>query len=198
MRSLITRAPRAAVLAAALMLATACVPNSSNDDRAQVIPGVPSGTVAIRPERLEPFCQAMIGLSETLETDPPADVNALVIEIYTDIADDVPPEISGEFTAVLALLQGKPVPVTQPEVTELTATQQVATAETSTPGDGTGPDGSAVPVDDVFFNEGYLPGDDPTERLNAYVNFVCRDSQNNPGPPATQPHDGIAPSTDDS
>ena len=34
-------------------------------------------------------------------------------------------------------------------------------------------------------DEGYLPDDDAASRLNAYIQFACRDSQNNPGPSDT-------------
>jgi hypothetical protein len=54
--------------------------------------------------------------------------------------------------------------------------------------------GGSVPVEgDDPSDEGYLPSDDPTARLSAYVDYTCGGSLNNPGPPATQPFDDIAP-----
>ena len=49
---------------------------------------------------------------------------------------------------------------------------------------------SALPVTVTTvedFEEGYVPDDDASSRLNAYIAFACRDSQNNPGPADTQP-----------
>ncbi|MEZ5297784.1 MAG: hypothetical protein R2697_16345 [Ilumatobacteraceae bacterium] len=34
---------------------------------------------------------------------------------------------------------------------------------------------------------GLAPDDDPAARVNAYIDFACRGTANNPGPPATQP-----------
>jgi len=172
------------------MLTTACIPNGSDDDPIKAVPGVPTGTVAIPAERLTPFCQAMIDLSERLETDPPSDVDAYIIEAYSDIADQVPPEIANEFDAVLARLEGLPVPTIEPDAAGPSTTDQTATTA--------GTDSTLVREGDEFFEEGYVPGDDPAERLNAYVNFACRDIQNNPGPPATQPLSEIAPPATDS
>ena len=172
-----------------VILASACIPSGADDEPDEAIPVVPSGTVAIPPERLTPFCQAMIDLSETLETDPPDDIDALIVETYTDIVDDVPVEISNVFNAVLANLLDNPVPTT---------TGSSTTTPAATSGDGSAPESSLSREGDDFFAEGYLPGDDPAERLNAYVDFECRDIQNNPGPPATQPLGDIAPATNSS
>ncbi len=139
----------------------------------------------------------MIDLSGTLETDPPADVDALIIETYTDIADEVPAEISDEFNAVLANLKREPLPVIEPDISQPSTTIALAVETTALSGD-TQPGESTIPEGDEFFDEGYLPGDDPAERVNTYVDLVCRDNQNNPGPPATQPHDGIVPRATDS
>lgn len=199
MRSSIRRPGRAATVAAIAILAAACDPSGSGDESIEVVPGVPSGTVAVPPERLTPFCQAMIDLSERLETDPPQDIEAFIIDEYTRISDEVPAEISVEFNAVLAQLRGEPVPIDAIDVSTTTTSAATATSRTGTPtGANTEPDGSSGPEGDEFFEEGYLPGDDPAERLNAYVDFACRDSQNNPGPPATQPLDEIAPTTEPS
>jgi hypothetical protein len=158
------------------LLMTACTPDTSSSDEQADDKAVPEGTVEVPPERLTPFCEAMIELSDTLETDPPADPEALVIETYLGIEDEVPPEIAPDFQAVLADLQG-------------TTVSTVAAAGTggSLPTDGEDPS-----------DEGYLPSDDPTVRLTGYVDFTCRSNINNPGPPATQPHDDLVPPTTDS
>lgn len=143
---------------------------------------VPIASVTVPPERLTPFCQAMIDLGDRLETDPPDDVGALIIETYEGIVDEVPPEIANEFDAVLTSLRAG----TDPDAPG-------ASSPATTGSDSTGPD-STGPVStegDPFFEEGYLPDDDPSRRVNAYVQFACRDTANNPGPPATQPLDDI-------
>ena len=187
MRSPIRRTGHAAAAFGVLLSGIACTPGDSSSDQLEPVPGVPSGTVAIPPERLTPFCQAMNDLSDRLENDPPSDINGLIVETYTEIADQVPGEIANEFAAVLAGLQGGPLPV-----------PPVDTVDPATPTDATGPGDSLSLEDDELPDEGYLPGDDPAERVNAYVEFTCRDSQNNPGPPATQPFGDIAPPTTDS
>jgi hypothetical protein len=157
-----------AALATAAVAASACSSDDAGDagttdDRLVV------RDVTVPPERQTPFCQAMIDLSETLETDPPDDVTAYIVSVYTGILDEVPTEIEDEFRVVLAELQGAPVPTATIDAVEV---------------------GSAPPTSvEQFDAEGYSPEDDPTLRVNAYVDFACRDSVNNPGPPATQPLD---------
>lgn len=174
------------LLTAALLGVAACTPNEASTDEATIDPAVPSGTVAIPVERLTPFCQALIDLSEQLESDPPADIEALILETYLDIADEVPAEIADDFNAVLAGLQGLPIAAGPTDSTDPTATQPPATDPV---------DGSLLPEADAGFDEGRFNSDTPSQRLNDYVNFACRDSDNNPGPAATQPLDDIAPPT---
>ena len=172
----------AAVFGVALLMATACTPDtSSSDDEEAVEAAVPSGTVAAPPERLSPFCEAMIGLSDQLETDPPDDVEALIIETYLDIEDEVPADIAPDFAAVLADLQDPPASAVgdDPESTSEVPVSSVA----------------ATVDDDDESDEGYLPSEDPTARLSAYVDYTCGGSLNNPGPPATQPLEDITPTT---
>jgi len=187
MRSPIRWTGHAAVAAVVALSGIACTPDDSSSDQLEPVPGVPTGTVAIPPERLTPFCQAMNDLTDRLENDPPGDINGLIVETYTEIADQVPGEIADEFAAVLAGLQGVPLPGSPAD-----------TVDRATPADPTLPGDSLSLEDDEIPDEGYLPGDEPAERVNAYVEFTCRDSQNNPGPPATQPLGDIAPPTTDS
>lgn len=165
------------IVGGCLALATACnsgqVEESSNDTaEAEVAPA----TITVPPARLSPFCQAMIDLSDRLATDPPDDVNQYIVDTYLSIVDVVPPEIESDFLVVLAEIQtgDSGSPPTTPPSTEGPADEDLAD----------------------FDAEGRLPDDDPSERLNAYVDFTCRDSENNPGPPATPPNDVEAAPTD--
>ena len=155
---------------AVAVLAAACTPGgtSSDGDEEDATTGqLPSVTVTIPPSRLTPFCQAMIDLNERLENDPPDDVEAEIIDTYEGILGEVPAEIRTDFDAVLADLRGE--------------------APAST-GDPDAPTTSlGTPTSDPLADEGRAPGDDPAERLSAYVDFACRSIENNPGPPATQP-----------
>ena len=53
----------------------------------------------------------------------------------------------------------------------------------TTGGPGEATDATAAEGD----GEGAPVADTPSERLAAYVDFVCRGTANNPGPPDTQP-----------
>lgn len=164
----------AAVSGAVVLLSAACTPDtSSSGDDSDEADDVPGATVTVPPERMTPFCEAMIGLSDRIETDPPDDVEALVIETYLEIEDEVPADIAPDFAAVLAELQGEPLPSST--IAEDSVAPTVADGDLS--------------------DEGYLPSDNPTARLSAYVDYTCGGSLNNPGPPATQPFDDVIPTT---
>lgn len=177
----------------------ACTPDTSSSDEPVENPAVPSGTVAIPAERLTPFCEEMVALGERLLTDPPDDETAYIIESYHAIEDDVPAEISADFEAVLAGLEGRPIPTIDPDDTTLDAPESTPMIDSSTPivtaPPATDASGSVVPQDTTSSDEGYIPSDEPVERLNEYVDLVCRDSQNNPGPPPTQPLDAVPVAT---
>jgi hypothetical protein len=130
-------------------------------------------TVAVPPERQTPFCQAFAELDERIADLPEgADAGELIIDTYASIVDDVPPEIRDDFLTVLAALQAA---ATEGSV----AASSTSTSTTTT---------TAAPVTTLEdFEEGYTPDDSPALRLNAYVQFACRDGQNNPGPPDTEP-----------
>jgi hypothetical protein len=162
---------------AVLALAGSC---SSDDDAqsdsTQVAAG-PARTVAIPPERRSPFCEAIAELDDRLNAAPPdADTTAIIIDAYGDVVDEVPAEIRNDFLSVLAALQADPhgagetVPPT-PETALTTPPPSASAASTTFPG----------------VDEGYFPDDDASSRLNAYIQFACRDSQNNPGPSDTEP-----------
>lgn len=132
----------------------------------------------------------MIDLADQLENDPPDDIEAEIIETYAGILDEVPDAIREDFDAVLADLRGQPVP----DASDADAdTAEDAPGTTFDPGPpATDATGATVPSGDPFFDEGYDPDDSPALRLNAYVDFECRDVANNPGPPATQPLSDVA------
>ena len=115
--------------------------------------------------------------------------SAVILETYLGVATDVPPEIADDFDAVLAGLQGRPLPTVAPDP---------ATTDPVTP------DPVARPIRSTHrcyrqrttgSTRGASTATSPSQRLNDYVNFVCRDSDNNPGPAATQPLDDITPAT---
>lgn len=140
----------------------------------------PITSITVPPERLTPFCEAMIALTDRLLTDPPDDSNRLIVETYTSLLDVVPEEIEAEFAAVLdSLRTGRPATVpTDPP----TASVPPSTAPVVTDASGSTVAADRVPVADEAFVD-----DDPTRRVNDYVQFSCRDTTNNPGPPPTQP-----------
>lgn len=160
---------------------TGCTPGatSSGEDDDSSAAEAPAATVTIPPVRLTPFCQAMIDLADRLEEDPPDDVEAEIIATYEQIEDEVPAEIRDDFDAVLADLRGEAPPL-PPSTTDDVTTDVPPVATSTDPSDG-------APPGDPFFDEGYEPADDPAVRLGAYVDLVCRDVANNPGPPPTQP-----------
>lgn len=134
-------------------------------------------SVTISPARGTPFCSAMIELTDTILGDQDVDAKALIIETYRSIETEVPADIADDFAAVLTELETgitapTLAPVTQPD-------QPLATAGTATAGTT---DGATDESTDFFFG-----GSTPAERVNDYVAFACRDSENNPGPAATQP-----------
>lgn len=192
-----------AVLAVAALVAAGCTSDGGGQAIRPFDPAAPADTVAVPPERLAPFCQAMIDLSDRLAANPPVDPATLIVTIYGELVDVVPDVIADDFRAVLAELRGEPLPtVPVPTGSDAPATVTTIASPSATTGTtgpagsdagasaGSGPAGSG-PVDtgpvDTSFEEGYGPGETPSERVNDYVDFVCRANQNNPGPPATEP-----------
>jgi hypothetical protein len=172
---------------------------------------VPGVSVVIPTERLTPFCQAMIDLTDRVRTGDVDD--AEIVEAYRAIGDDVPAEIAGDFALVLEALEtGAPAPTdpprgtiqtvprsetTPPSTDESAATNEPPTTEPpSTEPPSTDDDSStgesSVPTT-IVVDERFDRDDSPAERLNSYVSFTCRASDNNPGPPATQPLEGPPP-----
>lgn len=146
-------------------------------------------SVVIPTERLSPFCQAMIDLTDRVRSGGVD--HGEIVATYRSISGDVPAEIADDFTLVLQALEtGAPAPTDPPRAT----IQTLPAPQTSPPTDRpatTQPSGS-VAVDERFDRDG-----SPGERVNSYVSFTCRDSDNNPGPPATQPLDAPLPTDGD-
>jgi hypothetical protein len=78
---------------------------------------------------------------------------------------------------------GTIAPPTEPEPAD-DPDSTLAAADTTPPSD-----------EQLFAEEGWVPDDDPAVRVNEYVDFACRDTINNPGPPATVP-DAAPPTSD--
>jgi hypothetical protein len=89
---------------------------------------------------------------------------------YADLADVVPDEIRADFEAVRQLLVDRADGTVTTTISAPVSTIDVSDA-TAAQGDG----------------EGATISDRPTERLNDYVELVCRGTANNPGPPETEP-----------
>ena len=91
-----------------------------------------------------------------------------------------------------ALRTGQPVP-TAPGGTsgETTAPPIASDAAAET----TDPAGVSVPTERERAVEEEILPEDPTLRVNQYIDFTCRGNANNPGPPATQPLAGVTPDT---
>ncbi len=167
----------AAIAIGVLALAASC---SSDDDDASdstEVEVASERTVAVPPERQSPFCEAISQLDDQLNAAASGtDTTELIIDAYSKMVNDVPGEIKNDFLSVLAALQDDPsgtgvTLATAPPTAVTTPAPSAAAASTTFPG----------------VDEGYLPDDDATSRLNAYIQFACRDSQNNPGPSDTEP-----------
>jgi hypothetical protein len=177
------------VAGASLAVLAGCTSDGGSDVRDDAAPDEGSLPFAapetVPPERLTPFCQGMIELADRLEADPPADSTAVIVDAYTELLPVVPPEIDADFRAVLQVLRGDAAP-------EPSAAPDAPTTPTGT-APSTDVTGSVVVDADPLPDEGFVPDDDPAGRISAYVDFVCRDASNNPGPPPTQPLDDVAP-----
>ena len=172
--------------------AAACTPTGASETTDTTEPEVVVPEVTEPAIRLTPFCQQMIALDESLPDDPAIDTRDQVLEAYQAALPDVPPEIEVEFRAVIVALEtGTRATVPGEEVETTLAPDQIEPTDT-VPLDATvppSPSGSTtLPSEEqLAAEEGWLPDDDPAARVNAYIDFACRGTANNPGPPATQP-----------
>lgn len=204
-----------------VVLLPGCVFDGSDttDGSEEAIDPAPGISVTVPPERLTPFCQAMTELTDRVRSGDEMD-DDLIIETYRSIVDDVPAEIADDFALVLEALEaGAPPPTdppratietlprpdttpapsdtastTAPTTTSTTTTTTMSASEPDTAGEASPPE-STVPGS-VVVDERYDRDGTPAERINSYVSFACRDVDNNPGPPATEPL-GDPPATDD-
>lgn len=193
------------VLAVALL--SGCVfdgsePTEASDAETDPEPDI---LVEVPPERLSPFCVAMTDLTDRVRAGEEVTTDEIV-DTYRSIVDDVPAVIADDFGLVLEALEtGAPPPTdaprdtietvpppdttTQPTGATTTSTTTTTTSTTST----TVPDASGDEEADasapasVVVDERFDRDSSPAERINSYVSFACRDTDNNPGPPATQP-----------
>jgi hypothetical protein len=163
---------------ALVLIAGACSSDDDTESGSTLVETGPERTVPVPPERMSPFCQSISDLDDRLNAAPAnADTTELIIDAYSAMVNDVPEEIRNDFLRVLAGLQA------DPDGTDATLATTPDTAVTTPP-----PSASPVPVSTLEdFEEGYIPDDDASSRLNAYIQFACRDSENNPGPSDTEP-----------
>ena len=171
------------------LLSSACTPDGSGgtgeagSSEAEVVPEI---SVTVPPERLTPFCEAMIDLSDELRSGSVGDTNDLIISTYRSIQADVPLEIAADFDLVLSALEaGLPSP-TDPPIE--TTTPTIASVPVDSDATASSEPGAAVAAEGSV-DEGFSPDSSPADRINSYVDFACRGTGNNPGPPATQPGD---------
>lgn len=189
-------------IAAALLLGcTSTGEDPAPDTTSQVAVAVPEVTTP--PERQTPFCQAMLDLDDALPDDPAIDTREQVLAAYEEALTLVPTEIEAEFRAVISALEsgsratlpgddaGDPGDAAGGE------DGTIAPPVTAEPEPADDPDASVdrpdpadLTDDQLFAEEGWLPDDDPAVRVNEYIEFACRDTINNPGPPATVPDAG--------
>ena len=172
----------------------------------------PDISVTVPTERLTPFCQAMIDLTDAIRSGDEVG-DDLIVETYRSIVDDVPAAIADDFMLVLAALEaGAPPPTDPPRATIETlprpdttsaptgtstpATTSTITSTTEPAATDEAPTSEPTVPGSVVVDERYDRDDTPAERINSYVSFVCRAVDNNPGPPATEPLDDPPPTDD--
>ncbi len=139
-----------------------------------------------------PFCVAVDELERRVDESTTDSDRAIIVEAYTEMLDLVPPEVRPDFEAVLAELRAgtATVPTTAPIAS---VDLDAPTGDDDTSGTTQTP-GSTVAGTQVF-EEGYTPQETPAARIGAYVDFACDRSENNPGPPPTQPSEPVPGTT---
>ena len=183
-----------------VLAAAACTETGPSETTDTTEPEIAVPAVTEPAIRLTPFCQQMIALDAALPGDPAIDTSEQVLEAYRAALPDVPREIEAEFRAVIAALE-----------TGTVATVPGATDSTLSPDDLGGPAQTLAPdatlppppsgattlpsEEQLAAEEGWLPDEEPAARVNAYIDFACRGTVNNPGPPATEPG-AVVPTSD--
>lgn len=168
----------------AMVSLSACVGGDPDVPASEAVTDAAPISVTVPAARSTPFCAAMIDLSDRLASGVLDDVEAAIVGTYRDIRADVPIEIAGDFDAVLTALEAGAPPPTDPTTPTTPTSVPSSTSPTETAVTQSTVDGSV--------DEGFDPRTSPAERVNDYVVFVCRNSENNPGPPATQPGAEVA------
>lgn len=177
----------AALLLVGAWAVAACDGDEPAADEESVDPGLPSATVAVPPERTSEFCRELVDLTDAVRNGELDDVEAAILETYRSVGDDVPDAIADDFDLVLGALEdGGPLPTDPPRPSVATTPGTEPSAATTAETGSTGPSEPEI---------GFAPADSPSERITTYVESVCRNTANNPGPPATQP--GADPLVDD-
>lgn len=180
-----------------VMIAVACTPTGATEttETTEAVVAVPEVTQPA--SRQTPFCQRMLALDEELPDDPAIDTRDEILEAYREALPDVPADIAVEFRAVLESLESgvaATVPATMDDANgpiEPTPTLPLGATVPPVP---TGP--TTMPSEEqLVAEEGRLPDEEPAARVNAYIDFECRGTTNNPGPPPTQP--GVVVPTSD-
>jgi len=173
--------------------AAACTQTGANETTDTTEPDVVVPMVTEPAIRLTPFCQQMIALDEALPSDPAVETSEQVLEAYRAALPDVPAEIDAEFRAVIAALETGTVATVPGAPVDTVSTDDLGGPAQTVPPDATlppaPPSGSTtLPSEEqLVAEEGWLPDDEPAARVNAYIDFACRGTANNPGPPATEP-----------
>jgi len=144
-----------------------------------------------------PFCVAVDELERRVDESTTDSDREVIVEAYTAMLDLVPPEVRPDFEAVLAELRAggqATVPTTAP-ISSVDLDAPTGTDDGSDDdSDTTEVPGSTVAGTQVF-EEGYTPGETPAARIGAYIDFACDRSENNPGPPPTQPSEPVPGTT---
>jgi hypothetical protein len=191
-------------IASVVLVVGACTEGGSGSSDDAPAADIPVPSVTVPPARLTPFCQRMIDLDVTLaELAPDEPVGDVIVGAYRDALPIAPDEIAAEFAAVLRELEtGVPATLPPGSVALPPITLPPGLVATTAPPSGSSPSSTNAPTPDssvpastiappaegeTFLEEGYLPDETPAQRVNAYIDFTCRNSQNNPGPPATPP-----------
>ena len=183
---------RSAVAAAAVgVFVAACTPSEASPDVHDDATPIDGPVITAPPERSSRFCIEMVALDDRLTALDAADSGDLILNTYLELADEVPTPIAEEFRAVIVSLQTPAGPTT----TITTTASTTASANASTPGSAAplsdAPDHTDFEPFEAFDGEGYLPGENPSDRVTAYVDTICRGTANNPGPPPTDPVEDI-------
>ncbi len=134
--------------------------------------------------KISGFCSAIDALNVALEADLSDGGNELIIETYTALIPEVPPELAADFKSVLEALIGgdRTIPTTLEASTDPASSSESSVDEAAPT---SSPTASIDPA--TLDEEGVLPSATPAERVQDYIVDTCLGVGHNPGPPATVP-----------